>query len=433
MKLVSAMTILLPVAAALASGLSSSWMVPLDHDAIRYTKGPVNDPVARLQQRIDSGAVKLRYEDEFGYLRSVLKELDIPLSSQVLVFSKTSFQAPRIAPRTPRALYFRDNIAVGFVRTGDVLEFAALDPNQGVMFYTLDQGRTTHPQFDRRDVCLQCHQSSATMGVPGLVVRSIIPDRTGTPVMSLGGSITDHRSPLKDRWGGWYVEGTTGTQTHMGNAVVEDPDTEERLPIAEGTVNVTRLNRFFDTGAYLTPDSDIVALMTLEHQTQMTNLIIRVGWESRIAMYENDAINRALGEAAAVRDSIQHRVNTAVEDLVEYALFSNEAKLTGPVKGVSGYTAEFQKAGIRDPKGRSLHDFDLNTRMFRYPCSYMIYSEAFDAMPAVVKDRFYRRLWEVLSGRDNSPQFSHLTPADRKAILEILFATKKGLPAYFAD
>jgi hypothetical protein len=431
MKLRNAIAVLLPLA-ALASGLSSSWMVPIDHEAIRYTEGLLADPVARLQQRINSGAVKLRYDDEFGYLRSVLKELDVPLSSQVLVFSKTSFENPKIAPRTPRALYFRDNVAVGFVRTGDVLEFAALDPKQGVMFYTLDQDRTTHPQFDRRDVCLQCHQSSATMGVPGLVVRSITPDRTGMPVMSLGGSITDHRSALKDRWGGWYVEGTTGTQTHMGNAVVQDPDTGERLPIADGTVNVTRLNRFFDTGACLTPDSDIVALMTLEHQTQMANLMTRVGWEARIAMYENDAINRALGEPAAVRESIQHRVDTAVEDLVEYALFSNEAKLTGPVKGVSGFTEAFQKAGTRDPKGRSLRGFDLNTRMFRYPCSYMIYSEAFDAMPAIVKDRFYLRLWEVLSGRDNNPQFSHLTPADRKAILEILMATKKGLPAYFA-
>lgn len=431
MRLRRAAAILLPMA-ALAGGLSSSWMVPVDDEAIRYTKGPVDDPVARLQARIDSGAVKLKYEDEFGYLRSVLKELEVPLSSQVLVFSKTSFQAPKIAPRMPRALYFRDDVTVGFVRTGDVLEFAALDPKQGVMFYTLDQGRSSHPTFSRRDVCLQCHQSSATMGVPGWVVRSVTPDRTGMPVMSAGGFITDHRSPLKDRWGGWYVEGTAGAQTHMGNAVVRDPDTDEKLPITEGLTNVVDLKHFFDTGAYLTPHSDMVALMTLEHQTQMANLTIRVGWEARIAMFENDAINKAMGEPATVRESIQHRVNTAVEDLVEYALFSGEAKLKEPVRGVSGFAEAFQKAGVRDPKGRSLRDFDLKTRMFRYPCSYMIYSEAFDSMPAIVKDRFYRRLWEVLSGQDQSPAFAHLSMADRRAILEILVATKKGLPAYFA-
>jgi hypothetical protein len=429
MRLRNALLVLTP-AVAIGAGLSSSWMVPVDHDAIRYSKAEVDDPVTRLQKRLDSGAAKLQYEDEFGYLRSVLKELNVPVSSQVLVFSKTSFQAPRIGPRTPRAIYFRDNVAVGFVRTGDVLEFAALDPKQGIVFYTLDQGQASHPQFDRRDVCLQCHQSGATMGIPGLMVRSVTPDRNGMPIMSAGGFITDHRSPLKERWGGWYVEGTSGPQTHMGNAIAQSEGSG--LAADDETNNVTSLNRFLDTGAYLSPHSDIVALMTLEHQTQMENLLIRVGWEARIAMFENDDINRSLGEPPGVREATQHRVNSAVEDLVEYMLFSGEAKLTAPVKGASGFADEFEKSGIRDPKGRSLRDFDLKTRMFRYPCSYMIYSDAFDALPQVARDRVYQRLWEVLSGKDQGAKFAHLTGADRRSILEILIATKKGLPGYFA-
>jgi hypothetical protein len=428
MRLRRLATFALP-AAAIAAGLSSSWIVPADHDAIQYSKAPVDDIVARLQKRLDSGAAKLKYEDEFGYLRSVLKELQVPQSSQVMVFSKTSFQAPKIGPRTPRALYFRDNVAVGFVRTGDVLEFAALDPTQGVVFYTLDQGQTSRPRFERRDVCLQCHQTGATMGVPGVLVRSVTPDRSGMPIMSAGGFITDHRSALKDRWGGWYVEGTSGSQTHMGNAIAGG---DEKLGTSEDTVNVTSLNHFVDSAAYLTPHSDIVALMTLEHQTQMTNLMIRVAWEARIAMFENDSINKSLGEPPGVREATQHRIDTATEDLVEYMLFSGETKLTDPIKGVSGFAEEFQKAGIRDPKNRSLRDFDLRTRMFRYPCSYMIYSDAFDSMPGVVKDRVYRRLWEVLSGKDTSARFANLSSDDRKAILEILRATKKDLPAYFA-
>jgi hypothetical protein len=416
-------------AAAIAAGLSSSWIVPADHESIQYSKGAVDDPVSRLQKRLDSGAVRLKYEDEFGYLRSVLKELQVPQSSQVLVFSKTSFQAPKIGPRTPRALYFRDNVTVGFVRTGDVLEFAALDPTQGVIFYTLDQGQSSKPHFDRRDVCLQCHQTGATMGVPGILVRSVTPDHSGMPIMSAGGFITDHRSPIKDRWGGWYVEGTSGSQTHMGNAIAGG---DEKLAASEDTVNLTSLNHLVDAAAYLTPHSDIVSLMTLEHQTQMTNLMIRVGWEARIAMFENDAINKSLGEPAGVREATQHRIDTATEDLVEYILFSGETKLTDPIKGLSGFTEEFQKSGIRDPKGRSLRDFDLHTRMFRYPCSYMIYSDAFDSMPPEVKDRVYHRLWDVLSGKDKSPKFVNLSADDRTAILEILRATKKGLPAYFA-
>jgi hypothetical protein len=425
--------ILAPAAVALA-GLSGSYVVPLDHEAIQYVKGPVCDPVARLQQRIDSGEVKLKYEDEFGYLRSVLKALNLSTASQVLVFSKTSFQAPRIAPRTPRALYFNDSVSVGFVRTGDVLEFAALDPRQGVMFYTLDQERASHPRFDRRDVCLQCHQSGATMGVPGYVVRSITPDRTGMPVMSAGGFITDHRSPLRDRWGGWYVSGTTGSQTHMGNAIDENPMPGEKLPITEGTYNVTDLSHFIDTGAYLSPHSDIVALMTLEHQTQMENLITRVGWETRMALYENAAINRSLGEPEGqLRDSAAHRIDSAVEEMLKYMLFSEETKLAAPVQGTSGFAAEFQSAGPRDSKGRSLRDFDMKTRMFRYPCSYLIYTEAFDSVPPAAKDRLYRRLREVLTGRDTSPPFARLAAGDRKAILEILLDTKKGLPGYWAS
>jgi hypothetical protein len=423
--------VLVPVAVALA-GLSGSYVVPADHEAIQYTKGPVDDPVARLQQRIDRAEVKLKHEDELGYLRSVLRELNVSTASQVLVFSKTSFQAPRIAPRTPRALYFNDNVSVGYVRTGDVLEFAALDPKQGVIFYTLDQQPRSRPHFDRRDECLQCHQSGSTTGVPGFVVRSIVPDRTGMPVMSAGGFITDHRSALNDRWGGWYVTGTTGDQTHMGNALVQNPMDDEKLPITQGTYNVTDLSHFIDTGAYLTPHSDIVALMTLEHQTHMENLITRVGWETRMAIYENGAMNRALGEPEAqLRDSTTHRINGAVEDLLQYMLFSGETKLTGSINGTSGFASAFQRIGPRDEKGRSLRDFDMKKRMFRYPCSYLIYTEAFDSMPQLAKERLYRRLWEVLTDRDTSPEFVHLSSTDRKAIFEILLGTKKGLPSYW--
>ncbi|HXJ44531.1 MAG TPA: hypothetical protein VNH18_34915 [Bryobacteraceae bacterium] len=428
-RTVATLASLVPLAALLAlGGLSSSYMVPVDNDAIRYTKGPVDDPVFRLQQKIDSGAVKLRYEDEFGYLRSVLKELNVPVSSQVLVFSKTSFQAPRIAPRTPRALYFNENVTVGFVRTGEVLEFAVQDPRQGTIFYTLDQERASHPRFDRRDVCLQCHQSGATMGVPGMLVRSITPDRTGMPVMSAGGFITDHRSALKERWGGWYVTGNTGEQEHMGNAIVRNPMEEEKLPITEGTRNVTDLSHYFETGAYVSPHSDIVALMVLEHQTQMHNLMTRVGWEARIAMYENDAINRSLGEPASlVRESTTHRINAAAEELLEYMLFADETRLQGEVKGTSGFSEEFQKHGPRDPLGRSLREFDLKTRMFRYPLSYLIYTEEFDSMPQVVRNRLKSRLGEVLRAQDSGPRFAHLSASDKSSILSILKTTKENM------
>lgn len=414
-----------------AAAIAGSSIVSLDHDAIEYSKRPVDDPVARLQKRLNSGEARLTFEGDRGYLESVLNALHIPVESQVLVFSKTSFQAPRIAPRLPRAIYFNDSVSVGWVRGGDVLELAAVDPKQGVIFYTLDQDPSGKPRFERRDTCLQCHQSGATEGVPGLVVRSVFPEPSGMPQFHAGTFVTDHRSPLKERWGGWYVSGTHGSQTHMGNAVVRDREKPGVLE-TEGTQNLTTLQGRFDTGAYPTPHSDIVALMVLEHQTRMTNLITRLGFETRMALHDNAAINKALGRPAGeFSESTIRRIHSPAEELVEYMLFANEARWTEPVRGVSGFAEKFPAAGVRASDGRSLRDLDLRTRLFRYPCSFLIYSEAFDNLPPTARDRVYRRLWEVLTGRDASAKFANLSKADRTAIREILLATKENLPDYW--
>lgn len=419
------------MAAALAIAGIGSDMLPLDNDAIQYTKGPVNDVVSQLQERMDKGEVSLKYEGDLGYLRSTLDALNISSTSQILVFSKTSFQAHLIAPRLPRALYFNDNVAVGYVRSGDVLEVAALDPKQGVQFYTVKQDPDEPPRFERQNSCLQCHQAS-TLGVPGLMVRSVFPDKDGMPITRAGGFITDHSSPLRERWGGWYVTGNTGKQQHMGNQLM--PGSTGDIPIpAPGSQNITDLKPFIDPGAYLTPHSDVVALMTLEHETHMVNLMIRASWETRIAMVQNDAINKAFGDPIGqIRESTAHRLDAAVDDLVGYLFFGEETVLTGPIQGDSGFTAAFEKEGPRDPKGRSLRDYDLKTRMFRYPCSFLVYSKTFDSMPPVLKERVYKKMWDVLTMRDNSPQFKHLTPDDRKAILEILLGTKDNLPDYWS-
>jgi hypothetical protein len=414
-----------------AAILWATSIVPLEHDAIEYAKRPVDDPISRLQRRVDAGEIRLDFRDDRGYLEAVLKVLDVPVESQVLVFSKTSFQAPRIAPRLPRALYFNDSVSIGWVRGGDVLEIAALDPRQGVIFYTLDQEPVKRPRFERRDTCLQCHQSGATEGVPGLVVRSVFPESSGIPQFHAGTFVTDHRSPMKERWGGWYVSGTHGSQTHMGNAVVRDRDKPGVLE-TEGTQNLTSLQGRFDTGAYPSPHSDIVALMVLEHQTRMTNLIIRLGFETRMALHDNAAINKALGRPAdEMSESTVRRIHGPAEELVEYLVFANEARWEEPLEGVSGFAKTFSEAGVRTPDGRSLRDLDLRTRLLRYPCSFLIYSEAFDALPVIAKQRVYRRLWEILTGRDESKKFASLSKSDRAAVREILLATKKNLPDYW--
>ncbi len=393
--------------------------IPYDHPAIQYPKAPPNDPITRLQHRMDKGEVKLAFDPKLGYLPSLLKNLGINTDSQMLVFSKTSFQAPKISPRRPRALYFSDDAAVGFVPDGDVMELTGLDPQQGIIFYTLDREKTDKPEFQRRTgECLNCHLIPGTLQVPGLLVTSVIPRTDGTPRFPAAAVIVDSRTPLDQRWGGWYVTGTSGNLQHRGNAVAPDPSQPSVLDLRNNT-NLTSLTGRIDSNTYLEPSSDLVALMTLEHQTMMTSLLTRLNWETRVAAQDGKL------------DQFRDRLDFLTDQLVAYMLFANEAKMYEPIAGVSTFTKTFAAKGPRDKQGRSLRDFDLHTRLFRYPLSYMVYDAAFDGLPAVAKDEVYRKLYAVLSGSDSSAKSARLTQADRSAILEILLDTKPDLPRYW--
>jgi hypothetical protein len=396
--------------------------LPADHPAIRYNEARLEDPVTRLDRALESGKVKLDFDATFGYLPSLLKNLGVHADSQMLVFSKTSFQAAKISPHAPRAIFFSDDVTIGSVQNGDVLEFAALDPRQGVVFYTFDRHESDQPRFVRRDVCLQCHQGPATLGVPGIMIASVYTDSSGMPAFRLGEPVTDHRTPFQDRWGGWYVNGTHGGMRHKGNAVARDPRQPDLLE-TQGTQNLTSLARKFDTATYISPVSDIVALLTLEHQTRMTNLMTRVAWEARIAQHDGKTDD----------PQARGRLDADIETLVTYMLFTDEAVLYDPVEGVSTFTKTFPQRGPRDRQGRSLRDFDLQKRLFRYPLSYMIYTPAFEAIPGLARDRIYQRLYDVLTGKDQSKKLDRLSAEDRRAIVEIVRDTKPNLPAYWAN
>jgi hypothetical protein len=410
------------------SALPARGVLPFEGEPIRYLTAEVHDPVARLQKALDRGEASLDYDRRHGYLKSVLDRLGVPVSSQVLVFSKTSFQHQLISPRAPRALYFNDDVYVGWVRGGDVLEIASIDPDQGSTFYLLDQEKSRRPSFQRQTHdCLQCHASGKTQEVPGLLVRSVYPDGSGGPVFNAGSFVTGHESPFEERWGGWYVTGSHGRQEHMGNVFVTDREHPERLDRASGS-NVTDLSDRFDVSPYLSGHSDIAALMVLEHQTQMHNLITLANYQARLALHYEAGINKALGRPHdAISPSTERRIRSPVEKLLRYMLFSGEPALSDPVSGTSGFADQFAASGPRDSRGRSLRELDLRNRLFKYPCSFLIHSDQIDALPAPARDHLSRRLGEVLTGRDPSPDFAHLSPEDRRAILEILRDTEPGL------
>ena len=387
-----------------------------DHPNISYLTASVSDPVTRLNERIRRGQVHLDSEPTRGYLRSVLAALDVPVESQVLVFSKTSFQASRIGPQIPRAIYFNDRVSVGWVRGGDFIELAAQDPTRGTVFYTLAQpvDGADGVEFTRNNVnCVQCHTSDATLNIPGWFIGSVYPLKDGLTAYGPAYT-TDHRTPFDIRWGGWYVTGSHHGERHLGNAVVTD-SADLASMVTPATVHVTNLEGRFDPTGYLSTHSDIVALLVLEHQGQMLNHITRLGWEARMG---KDA-GRPLEQAAAA--------------LVDYLLFGDEAPLPGPIAGPTEFARAFSSKGPRDPKGRSLRDLQLTDRLMRYPCSYLIYSESFDALPAEAKALVYKRLWEVLSGQDTDARYRGLTSEIRRDILEILRATKPDLPDYFTS
>ena len=419
-RLSGVLFVVLAGTAALAQVLSleSSYIVPIRDPAIRYDEVGTRNAVARLQERLQTGQLRLAYDRRLGYLPALLEALDIPLSSQMLVFSKTSFQAARIYPHNPRAIYFNDSVAVGHVRSGDLLELTATDPDAGVVFFTLDQTNEQRPTITRHvEECLQCHASPRTLGVPGLVVRSVVTDRNGMPISRGSSFFTDHRSPLKERWGGWYVTGAHGDARHMGNQMASD---EAGTIDPDAGANVTSLNAFLDPNAQVTPHSDLIALMVLEHQVRITNLITRVGWEARLALADHASLV-GLGEPAGqFSASIRRRIERPAEVLVRALIMLDEHILSAPVKGTSGFAEQYAVRGPRDKQGRSLYELDLARRLFRYRFSPLIYSEQFAGLPREVRAYIYARLNDVLTRKDRSADFADVTDDERGAILAIL-------------
>lgn len=359
--------------------------LPLEHPAIQYGSDSLDNPVTWLADRVENGTAELEFRATgAGYLEDLLRELDIDADSQALVYSETGFQTALISRETPRAIYFNDEVAVGFVQGGD-LEIMAVDPDKGVAFFTLPARAERTPRFQRQTACLQCHFGPDTGGVPGWLVRSTSVVDTVSADSAPTSIVTDHRTSHERRWRGWLIG-------------------DRRAP----------------SPVYPAPTSDLVALMTLEHQSQMANLLVRLNWEARIAKH-GGLLGYGLAEAMRPR----------VEEVLAYMVFAEEAAFPETVEPASTFAETFPRRGPHDRNGRSLREFDLERRLFRYPLSYMIYSRAFDAIEPVVREYLLRRLYDVLIGDDRSAAFAHLSAVDREVILTILRDTMPTLPTYW--
>lgn len=380
-----------------------------------------DDPVSRLNQRLDAGQASLEFESNWGYLRSLLEELDVPLSSQLLVFSKTSAQFRWINPRNPRAIYFNDDTYVGWVPGAPLLEISTAVPGGTAAFYTLRQQPSGRPRLLRdHGSCLQCHQSRRTLGVPGHLTRSVFPARDGLPHFRHGTVDTDHTTSVSERWGGWYVTGSIPL-AHRGNAVGPDDSFSE---FAAGLLG-RPYERFFEPARYPTPHSDVVAHLVLAHQTRVHNAIARAGHGARAAMAYRAEMASLFGDpSASLLASVKRRIERPAELLLRDLLLAGEARLRGPIRGDSGFAEEFQSRASRDGSGPSLRELELESRLLRHSCSYLIRSPTFIALPERVRRYVSRRIAEILDGTDESGDFGHIGAAQRTSLRAVL----KSLP-----
>ncbi len=372
----------------------------LNHPAIQYRTADTHTVVDVLNQKLANKSASLTYDSQTGYLKSVLDLLNIPVESQVLVYTQTSLQARHIRIDNPRAVYYNEVASVAYIRGAGLLEIVVQDPAMGSVFYTVRQEPVAAATFGRDQQCLSCHVSWDTLAVAGQTILSTFPRKNDADYAN--GFAVDHYRPIEDRWGGWYVTGTRVPARHAGNL----PLFMAERPVTPPPARVS-LDGQLDMTGYLTPYSDVVSLMVLDHQVHLVNLFTRATWESRVGGPRSES-----------------RVAEAADAIVEYMLFVDEAPIIdGPIVGSSGFAEKFAAAGPRDAKGRSLRDLDLKTRLQKYPLSYMIYSAPFQALPPQVKDLVMGKIKRVLTGEDTDPKFTPLTPAVRQAIAEILKAT----------
>lgn len=403
-----------------------------EYPVIDYSAPATRNRIWRLQQQLDSGEVQLQWEPKLGYLRSLLDALQIDIDSQVLVYSKTSLQVEGITPQTPRAIYFNDDTYVGYVQGSGLIELTAIDPKAGAVFYGLDNRREAGAGFQREGgACLSCHDTYSMMGggVPRVLVMSTPVDDPLDTRTFTSASEVDDRTPLAARWGGWYVTGHTGRQAHLGNLPVREDRAAERLrQLRAQRFDLESLRDYFDTAAYPADRSDVVALLVLEHQAQLQNLITRVNFKVRTVLARDDSTGS--GGARTWNDvgpRDQTRVKAMIEPLVRALFMHDAATFDDRITGNSGFAERFQRQGPRDKRGRSLRELDLQTRLFRYPLSFMIHSDQLDGLPEFVLDHLYTRIADVLQGRDTTGIGERIAPADRAAIAAILADTKPAL------
>ncbi len=378
-----------------------------------YRQRTPRDSFTQMRADLESGRVAFDTSSEKAFVSSFLARLRVPVSSQMLVFSNTSLQLRLISPRNPRALYFNEEVSVGYVPGGRI-EVLSLDPDLGGIFYIFDIPRGGEPvRLERSERCMNCHAAEDTGHVPGMVIKSVVPGPTGGSLTAYRQGLSGHAIPFAQRFGGWHVTGRIAAGSHLGNVIGRlSAGTLTKLPNEPG--------QSFDLARYPVATSDVLAQLLHEHQAGFVNRVVEAGYRARTDQFID---NGQLSAAHAQELDAQARL------LTRYILFADEAPLPpGGAAGDAAFQADFLRNRRATPAGASLKDLDLRTRLFRHRCSYMLYSTVFQGLPAPMKERVYRRLAEALNVATPDAEYAYLASAEKQTIRAILGATLGDLP-----
>lgn len=347
--------------------------------------------------------------DDLAFLEAVLKKLEIEVSSQTLVFSKTSVQKSLISAQNPRALYFSNNAYVGYV-PGGIIEIIVHDPDLGLVFYTAKKRQVgAGIVVERERSCLNCHVSARTQDVPGLFARSLATDADGNPDLKQHSYEVSDETPVENRWGGWYVTGNWQGTSHLGNAVLQ-----------RNLTKLADLSKTLKTQKYPAKTSDIAALMVLEHQCKIHNRLVAAKFQYRRTQY----LGLAMNEPNNLSNSLDKMAKRLADKIVEDLLFCNEARIGGDgLEGGEKFEKAFTAGAIKSKQGKHLRKLRLYGRLFKYRCSYMIHSEAFLALPKAIQAKVFKELEWVLKAEVVEKKFQHLQASEKSTILEILMET----------
>lgn len=378
-----------------------------------YWTRPLSDPFTRWLEKVKRGEASAPAGDELSVVRDYLKIFNVPVTSQMIVYSATSRQRI-ISPYRPRALYFNEDLYIGFVPGGQI-EVASVDPAAGPVFHIFDfpRGERAGFQPDRSTRCMECHAGHDNHQLPKLVMDSVIVNDQGGSLETWRTVKFGHEVPLSERFGSWHLTGGHHLTSHHGNTLGQLSG--GRLSVRENPPG-----KLFDLAHYPLPTSDILPQLLHDHQAGFHNLLTEAVYRQR------ELLAAGKGSLTAADEK---ELDILAGNIADYVLFKDEAKL--PAAGITGdpaYVTDFRANRRTVTGGYSLKDFDLKTRLFRYRCSYMIYSQHWTELDPAIKARCWSRLKALLHERD--PGHAAWLPAnERDAIRKLLASTLTDAPS----